>query len=282
MPTDVPPVPAEREALDRRWSIWASVAIGTFMLVSLILGLVVLPGREEAGFNPFAAICRAIGIPGYQQTLPGQTVPRAARILATAPVSDVSWTTQTRELLANASAKSGAALAKETCAACHGENGVSVDPQQFPNLAGQSQAAMFKELRDFQTGARKSDIMTPIAQPLTQRQMAEVAAFYDSRASAELMVAASGVALEIGRLARQGDPARAIPSCDSCHGQNRSGPDGAPVLLGEPIPYLEQQLKNFASGSRGNDLYGRMRTIARQLTPDEMHRLAIYYSGMPR
>ena len=45
--------------------------------------------------------------------------------------------------------------------------------------------------------------------------------------------------------------------------------------------YIEQQLKSFASAERGNDFFERMRSIARLLTPDEMHRLAIYYGGSP-
>lgn len=44
---------------------------------------------------------------------------------------------------------------------------------------------------------------------------------------------------------------------------------------------MEQQLKNFASRERHNDLYERMRVNASQLTPDEARGLAIYYQGMP-
>jgi cytochrome c553 len=55
----------------------------------------------------------------------------------------------------------------------------------------------------------------------------------------------------------------------------------APILLGQSASYLEQQLKNFAADASSNDIFERMRTIAGELTPDEMHRLAIYYGGMP-
>jgi cytochrome c553 len=36
-------------------------------------------------------------------------------------------------------------------------------------------------------------------------------------------------------------------------------------------------LKMYASGERRNDVYGRMRTIASQLTPAEINGLARYY-----
>src|SRR3974390_1730921 len=53
----------------------------------------------------------------------------------------------------------------ELCAACHGANGV---PQQtdIPVIWGQQLDYLFAELGDFQSGARKNDVMTPIAQGL--------------------------------------------------------------------------------------------------------------------
>ncbi len=270
------PPPTEPSAADRSWCLWASVLVGAFTLISLILALIVLPSRSETRFDPFTAICRALGIPGYAKIPPD---PGAAT--ASAPVSNVAWTVETRRLLSNASATRGATVAKDTCGVCHGEDGKSVDPAQFPNLAGQSEAAIFKELRDFQSGDRKSDIMQPLAASLTEQQISDVAAYFATRPRADLRAADSGVLLKISTLARIGDPARAIPSCDSCHGLSRSGPEAAPLLLGQSSPYLEQQLKDFGTGERHNDFFKRMRTIAHQLTPDEERRLAIYYQGMP-
>ncbi len=267
-----PPIPAN---VDRLWRVWASVFVGAFVVFSVILGFVVLPSRDKAGPGFFAAICRALGIPGYE------TIPPPPTGAASAPASEVAWTATTRDLLANASVVRGAALVKDVCAACHGENGKSLDPTQFPNLAGQTESAIYKQLHDFQSGDRKSDIMAPIAQQLNGQQIADAAAYYAAQQPAELIAAATGVDLEIVRLARIGAPERGIASCDSCHGQSRSGPEGAPLLLGQTAPYLEQQLKNFASRERHNDLYERMRVIAHRLTPAEIHGLPIYYGGMP-
>jgi cytochrome c553 len=46
--------------------------------------------------------------------------------------------------------------------ACHGENGVSVAPE-YPHLAGQSGAAIYKQLHDYRTGSRVNPQMTDIA-----------------------------------------------------------------------------------------------------------------------
>lgn len=275
MAPPTPPIPSPDEALDRSWRLWASLVVGAIVVVTLVVGLVVLPARDEARFNPFASMCRALGIPGYGLARPG--LPAAA---PAAPASDVAWSRETRRLLAQASTQRGAAVA-QSCAGCHGPNGISADPQQFPNLAGQYDTAVFKQLRDYQTGARKSDIMAAMALPLTQAQMADLAAYYASLPAAGSASAQKGATPGLLRLARGGDPARGVAACDSCHGPGRSGPEGTPSLAGQSAPYLEQQLKNFAGAGRGNDLFERMRAIARQLTPDEMHALAVYYGGNP-
>lgn len=260
---------------DRSWRVWSSVVVGSVVAVSLALGFLVLPSRDQSSLGPFAAFCRALGVPGYGRISPLPAGP------VSAPASQVAWTAKTRDFLAGASASRGAALAKDVCSACHGVDGKSVDPTQFPNLAGQTEAAIYKQLHDFQSGARKSDIMAPVAQQLNEQQIADAAAYYATQKPADLIAAASAVDLAIVRMARIGDPPRGIASCNSCHGQSRSGPEGAPLLLGQTAPYLEQQLKNFAARERHNDLYERMRVIAHQLTLEEMHRLPIYYNGAP-
>lgn len=65
------------------------------------------------------------------------------------------------------------------CAACHGAMGVSAVPM-YPNLAGQKEAYIAKQLRDFKSGARKDPVMAPMAMSLTDADVANVAAYYAS------------------------------------------------------------------------------------------------------
>jgi cytochrome c553 len=276
MGLDRPAVPAEQEALDRPWRLWASIAVGTFVLVSFGLGFLLLPETQGSGFNPLAAICRAIGIPGYERAA-------ATPDASVSPASQVAWTSSTRSLIANASIERGATVVTDVCAACHGEDGMGVDPS-FPNLAHQSAAAIFKQLQDYKSGSRQggqAEVMAPLAQALDEQQMADAAAYYASRTPRNRVEAAWAVRLSIVELATIGDPARGLAPCDACHGPSRSGPEETPVLLGQARPYLEEQLRLFASKERDNDLFVRMRTIAAQLTPEEMRGLAIYYGGNP-
>ena len=81
----------------------------------------------------------------------------------------------------------------------------------------------------------------------------------------------------IVRLVELGDPSRNIPPCASCHRPGSGGPIETPILAEQAREYLVRQLQLYASGERRNDVYGRMRIIAAQLTPGEIDGLAAYY-----
>lgn len=63
------------------------------------------------------------------------------------------------------------------CAACHGATGISAIPN-YPNLAGQKEAYIVKQLAAFKAGTRKDPVMAPMAAPLTDADMANLAAYY--------------------------------------------------------------------------------------------------------
>ena len=65
------------------------------------------------------------------------------------------------------------------CAACHGANGISAIPM-YPNLAGQKAMYTVKQLKDFKAGKRKDPVMAPMAMALSETDMANVAAYYES------------------------------------------------------------------------------------------------------
>jgi cytochrome c553 len=65
----------------------------------------------------------------------------------------------------------------KTCAACHGPDGNSQSPD-FPRLAGQHSDYLAKALNDYKSGARKNAIMAPQAANLSQRDIADLAAFF--------------------------------------------------------------------------------------------------------
>ncbi len=66
-----------------------------------------------------------------------------------------------------------------TCAGCHGVNGISAVPM-YPNLAGQKAQYIVKQLKDFKSGARKDPVMSGMAAPLSEADMENLAAYYES------------------------------------------------------------------------------------------------------
>jgi cytochrome c553 len=65
------------------------------------------------------------------------------------------------------------------CQACHGMDGVAKIPEA-PNLAGQNEDYLVKALNDFKSGARKNEMMSMVAKPLSDADIANLAAFYHS------------------------------------------------------------------------------------------------------
>ena len=73
-----------------------------------------------------------------------------------------------------------AGKAKATvCASCHGENGISSLPQ-YPNLAGQKEQYLAKQLADFKAGKRTDPTMAGMVAPLSEADIQNLAAFYAS------------------------------------------------------------------------------------------------------
>ncbi len=66
-----------------------------------------------------------------------------------------------------------------TCAGCHGAAGLSANPL-WPNLAGQKEAYLVKQLKALRDGTRTDPMMSPMAKPLTDDDIANLAAYYSS------------------------------------------------------------------------------------------------------
>lgn len=66
-----------------------------------------------------------------------------------------------------------------TCTACHGENGISAN-DQWPNLAGQKETYLRDQLTLFQQDKRQSPLMTPVAKTLSDKDVADLAAYFAS------------------------------------------------------------------------------------------------------
>ena len=66
-----------------------------------------------------------------------------------------------------------------TCAGCHGAAGVSANPL-WPNLAGQKDAYLVKQMKAFRDGTRSDPMMSPMAKPLSDADIDNLAAYFSS------------------------------------------------------------------------------------------------------
>ena len=263
--------------MDRTWHLWGTLFVLAALAVGGLLGLIVLPivqGRA-AGIDAFTAICRAVGI------LPGSPArPTPPSRAAAQPVTLVSWTAATFNELYRADRANGARIAEERCIACHTVEGNTPDPT-IPRNVGQSIFALYKQLHDFRSGARVNETMSPLVKDLNDKEIVDLAAYYGRLLRGAIDPEESGryVGIDIQNVVSNGDVARGLPPCSACHQVRAGGPIETPTLTGQYAQYLEAQLKAFAGGTRHNDIYHRMRSVAAKLTPNEIGLLAIYYSG---
>jgi len=70
-------------------------------------------------------------------------------------------------------------VAATACQACHGKDGIGVTPQT-PNLAGQKELYLSNQLIAYRSGTRKNNIMSPLAKPLSDEDIANLAAYFAS------------------------------------------------------------------------------------------------------
>lgn len=185
------------------------------------------------------------------------------------------------EPLVEGSLEAGQAKAV-TCAACHGPQGRSVNPE-WPSLAGQNAPYLVEQLGAFKEGTRSDMLMTAQAMALSEQDMRDLAVYYAAQAP-DPKVVANPATLEKGAaLYRGGDPEKSLAACTACHGPTGQGNPAAayPMLKGQHATYTATQLRAYASGARKSDGPNRiMREIAVRMREDDIVALASYIQGL--
>ena len=171
----------------------------------------------------------------------------------------------------------------ERCVECH----VRVDPATAQPgdglhalLDGQSASYLAKQMNDYRSGAREHAVMTLVARNLDDGDLADILAWYASHR----WEAGGGTVQDAAtlHLYAEGDPARGIVACATCHGLPGQAPAAAdmPRIAGQDAAYLAAQLERWRSGDRKNSVGGAMTVAAHALTDAEIHALAIGIASM--
>ena len=169
------------------------------------------------------------------------------------------------------------------CIGCHGIPGYQAsfpEVHKVPMIAGQGAKYIVNALTEYQKGTRKHPTMKAVAAPLTEKDMADLAAFYETQPKE---AAGLGAKPNI-------EPTPAVAAllkkvnCQSCHGENFSKPiDGSyPKLGGQHADYLYVALKAYQT--ENNPQVGRahavMSAMAKSFTHAELKDMAKYIGSL--
>jgi cytochrome c553 len=176
-------------------------------------------------------------------------------------------------------AAQGVAAGAPACAQCHAYNGASDGSGAFPRISGQSSYYLAKQLRDYASGVRTNAVMTPIAKALSSADTTDVAAYY-AGVNAPFLPLKNAKPMLVKRgeqLAKVGDAAKDLQSCNNCHGPGGAGePPAIPYLGGQYARYIAFQLTMWKRGSRKNSP-DAMADVAKRLNDQEIAAVAAYF-----
>ncbi|HEY3067148.1 MAG TPA: c-type cytochrome [Methylomirabilota bacterium] len=161
----------------------------------------------------------------------------------------------------------------ETCAACHGPGGVA-SMTGTPSLAGMPAFYTHWQLIMFRDGRRRDPQMSPLAERLTDTDMADLAAYYAAqppRARPNAAPAPEHVA-----------DARALAEvhhCTSCHGPALLGQQQVALLAGQDRDYLRKRLHGYRTKTT-SDLDGMMTMVSQALSEKDADLLVDYIASL--
>ena len=170
----------------------------------------------------------------------------------------------------------------QLCIGCHGIAGYQAsfpEIHKVPMIAGQNPGYIVAALTAYRKGERMHPTMKGIAAPLSDQDMADLAAFYAGQTQGRTAPAAvEAPPAHVAELMKKAN-------CASCHGENYSKPvaPAYPKIAGQHADYLYVALKAYQTD--GNPQVGRKNAVmggmARQFTHAELKELAGYISSLP-
>ncbi len=170
------------------------------------------------------------------------------------------------------------------CIGCHGIQGYQASfPEIYkvPKISGQGAKYIISALSAYKKGDRKHPTMRGVADNLSDQDMADLAAYYESHGKVDgamVSVKATEGSAKAAELVKKG-------ACVSCHGDNFSKPidPSYPKIAGQHGDYLFVALKSYKTDNnpkvgRANGIMGG---VVKQFSNAELKELAGYVSALP-
>lgn len=183
------------------------IAVATLLAALLIVQPALAEGDPEKGKQIGYSCLGCHGIEGYRNMYPSYRVPRLggqkaaylvvalngyrngmrehptmvaqAQSLSEQDIEDVAayLATLGAETVEAGGGEAPAFDKAATCTACHGQNGIGASPV-WPTLAGQHEDYIVHALNQYRDGTRKDPVMSPMAAPLTDADVKQLAAYF--------------------------------------------------------------------------------------------------------
>jgi cytochrome c553 len=158
------------------------------------------------------------------------------------------------------------------CATCHGEKGIPIN-KEIPVIWGQNEGYLFLQLRDFKSGARKNDLMSPIAATLEKDDLLALAAYFTKLKWPNLDQPSAPAAV-----ADKATATAASVGCPGCHLAYFQGDGTTARLAGQQHDYLIKTMMDFRNKTRGNN--PGMSDLMAATSPEDLAALAQYLAGL--
>jgi cytochrome c553 len=154
------------------------------------------------------------------------------------------------------------------CNTCHGADGVPKSAAT-PIIWGLQENYLGKQLQDFHSGERDSEVMTWMATFFSQAELAPTASYFAKKAWPARRTPTPAAAAA---------PPAGVAVCAACHQQNLVGGLAAPRLAGQTYEYLVESMRRYADGERNNNPI--MMGIMKAVSPADRDAMARYISGL--
>lgn len=155
----------------------------------------------------------------------------------------------------------------QSCAGCHGQNGVPADPKGTPVIWGQTEAYIVKQLHNYKTGDRKNPLMEAITKTIKVEDMRPIARYFAGKTWPDNQA----------KNASATEPA-GMTVCKTCHQPNFQGALPGPRLAGLSYEYLIGQMQQFTDGRRTNN--EDMPKVLHDISENDRQAMAHYLAAL--
>ncbi len=161
----------------------------------------------------------------------------------------------------------------QTCVVCHGENGVS-KVGTYPILAGQEFYYVYVQLKDFKSGLRENEIMSPLVTHLEKSELKLIAEFFSKQ---DWPKSGDKIVNKNKNMAKKVIDAG---QCAACHLGSFEGNSRNPRLANQHLEYLRKTMLDFKNRVRKNAQ--PMNALFATFSDEEIESVAEYLAGFKK